>query len=158
MRTDLARASVVTVYLLPSLIDRLQPKFLDELKPGARIVTHAFAMQGWKPDRVETVTISSPHLRQGDESTIYLWIVPAQARGRWRGGGWSLRVQQNFQEIEVEASADGKPLAVSEAKLEGTAIAFSGSGWAYRGRVSGKRIAGALTRGGTTTPLVLEQR
>ena len=71
--TDLSRATVVTIYLLPSLIDRLQPKLLDELRPGARIVSHAFAMKGWRPDRVEKVRLRSQYLRQGDESMIFLW-------------------------------------------------------------------------------------
>ena len=151
--TDLSRATVVTIYLLPSLIDRLQPKLLDELRPGARIVSHAFAMKGWKPDRVENVRLRSPYLRQGDESTIYLWIVPAQARGFWRGGEWSLRVQQNFQEIEIEASAGGRTEPVTEARLEGTSISFSGAGFSFRGQVGPSTIAGEMTRAGRASPL-----
>jgi precorrin-6B methylase 2 len=157
MLADLSRATVVTIYLLPSLIDRLQPKFLDELRPGTRIVSHAFAMKGWKPDRVEKVQLRSPHLRQGDESTIYLWIVPAQVRGSWRGGEWSLRVQQNFQEIEIEASAGGRTVPVSEARLQGTAISFSGPGFSFRGEVGPKTIAGEMTRSGRAAPLSLSK-
>jgi precorrin-6B methylase 2 len=151
--TDLSRATVVTIYLLPSLIDRLQPKFLDELRPGTRIVSHAFAMKGWRPDRTESVRTKSPHLRQGDESTIYLWIVPAQARGYWRGGEWSLRVHQNFQEIELEATAAGRSIPVTTAKLEGNAISFSGPDYSFRGQVGAKSITGEMTRGGKATPL-----
>ena len=151
--SDLSRATVVTIYLLPSLIDRLQPKFLDELRPGTRIVSHAFAMKGWKPDRTESVRLRSPHLRQGDESTIFLWIVPAQARGHWRGGEWSLRVHQNFQEIEVEAAAGGRSIPVSEAKLEGSAISFSGPDYSFRGQVGPKSITGEMTRAGKAVPL-----
>jgi SAM-dependent methyltransferase len=132
--TDLSRATVVTIYLLPSLIDRLQPKFLDELRPGTRIVSHAFAMKGWNPDRIEKVHLRSPHLRQGDESTIFLWIVPAQARGYWRAGDLSLRVHQNFQQIEVEATAGG------------SAISFSGPDIAFRGQVGPNSINGEMTR------------
>jgi precorrin-6B methylase 2 len=146
--TDLSLATVVTIYLLPSLIDRLQPKFLDELRPGTRIVSHAFAMKGWTPDRVEKVHLRSPHLRQGDESTIFLWIVPAQARGYWRAGDLSLRVHQNFQQIEVEATAGGRPVTVTEAKLEGAAISFSGPDIAFRGQVGPKSINGEMTRTG----------
>jgi len=151
--TDLSRATVVTIYLLPSLIDRLQPKLMDELRPGARIVSHAFAMKGWKPDRVEQVRIRSPYLRQGDESTIYFWIVPAQARGTWRGGDWRLHVHQNFQEIEIEARVGSRTVAVTEAKIEGTAITFSGAGFSFRGRVESDVIAGELTRAGRPSPI-----
>lgn len=151
--TDLSRATVVTIYLLPSLIDRLQPKLLDELRPGARIVSHAFAMKGWKPDRVAQVRINSPYLPQGDESTIFLWIVPAQARGIWRGGGWRLHVRQNFQEIEIEASVAGREVSISEASLEGNAIAFSGAGFSFRGQVAAAAIAGQLTQAGRALPM-----
>jgi phospholipid N-methyltransferase len=64
--TDLSDASVVTLYLLPDVNLRLRPKLLSELKPGTRIVSHAFDMGDWKPERVEKV----------EGSTIYYWTVP----------------------------------------------------------------------------------
>ncbi|WP_404785788.1 SAM-dependent methyltransferase [Altericista sp. CCNU0014] len=64
--TDLRGASVVTLYLLSSVNLRLRPKLLSELRPGTRIVSHAFDMGDWKPDRVERVA----------GSTIYYWTVP----------------------------------------------------------------------------------
>ena len=152
-RTDLSRATVVTIYLLPSLIDRLQPKLLDELRPGARIVIHAFPMKGWKPDRVEQVRIKSPYQPHSDESTIYLWIVPAQARGVWKAGDWQLRIRQNFQEIEIDTSVAGRAVAVSEAHLEGTAIEFSGPAVSFRGKVAPAAIAGEFTQAGRTSSL-----
>lgn len=156
--TDLSRATVVTIYLLPSLIDRLQPKLLDELRPGARIVAHAFPMQGWKPDRVEKLRLSKRHEGQGDESTLFLWIVPAQARGAWHAGGLRLRIYQNFQEIEVEARSDGRMLEVTKATLEGDAIAFSGPGLSFRGRLAADQIVGELTLAGRTTPVVFGRK
>ena len=161
LKTDLRQASVVTVYLLPFLIDQLQPIFLAQLKPGARIVTHAFGMKGWKPDRSETVALSKPHGSRdskGERSEIYLWIVPAQARGRWQAAGWRLAISQNFQEIEVEGDRNGRPLEVTRAKLEGMQISFSGPDFSYRGRVAGNRIAGELTQGGAATPLEFSKR
>jgi SAM-dependent methyltransferase len=68
--TDLREATVVTLYLLPSLNVRLRPKLLAELKPGTRIVSHGFDMGDWKPARTA---------RAGN-SDIYLWIVPERAR------------------------------------------------------------------------------
>jgi precorrin-6B methylase 2 len=158
LRTDVSRATVVTVYLLPFLIDQLQPILLEQLRPGARIVTHAFVMKGWKPDRYEFVHLSKSHPGQGDESRVFLWVVPAQARGEWQGSELRLRIYQNFQEIEVEGDERGHVLRVTEAKLEGSAISFSGADFAYRGRVAGSRITGEFTRGGVTAPLVLEKR
>jgi precorrin-6B methylase 2 len=67
--TDLSEASVVTLYLLGSLNQRLLPKLRHDLKPGSRIVSHAFTMgDQWKPDAERTV----------NGKTIYLWIVPPQ--------------------------------------------------------------------------------
>jgi precorrin-6B methylase 2 len=64
--TDLREASVVTLYLLPEVNLRLRPKLLSELRPGTRIVSHAFDMGDWKPERTENV----------DGRTIYYWTVP----------------------------------------------------------------------------------
>lgn len=63
---DFSRASVVTMYLLPSINLKLRPILLEQLKPGTRIVSHAFDMDDWKPD--QTVTVEG--------RTIYLWTVP----------------------------------------------------------------------------------
>ena len=157
-RTDVSRASVVTIYLLPYMIDRLQPMLLARMRPGARIVTHAFALKSWRPDREETVHLSRRHPGQGDDSRIFLWIVPAQARGEWRAEDLRLRIRQNFQEIQVEGELQGQPLKITQAKLEGTAIQFSGADFSYQGHVAADRVVGELTRGGVATPLVLERR
>lgn len=158
LKVDLSPASVVTIYLLPSLLERLQPRLLAQLRPGSRVVTHAFAMKGWPPDRTELVRLSARHEGQGDESRIFLWVVPAQARGAWRApGGWQLRIQQNYQQVEVEASVAGKLLAVDKARLQGTALAFSGLGFAFHGRVEGGRLSGDLERGGRREALVFER-
>jgi precorrin-6B methylase 2 len=65
-KTDLRNASVVTLYLLSDVNLRLRPKLLSELKPGTRIVSHAFDMGDWKPERTENLA----------GSTIYYWTVP----------------------------------------------------------------------------------
>jgi protein-L-isoaspartate O-methyltransferase len=64
--TDFREATVVTIYLLPGVNLRLRPRLLEQLRPGARIVSHAFDMDDWRPDR--TVTVGA--------STVYLWTVP----------------------------------------------------------------------------------
>jgi SAM-dependent methyltransferase len=65
-QTDFKEATVVTLYLLPDVNLRLRPRLLSELKPGTRIVSHAFDMGDWKPERVEHV----------DGRNIYFWTVP----------------------------------------------------------------------------------
>ena len=129
---DLSEATVVTVYLLPALMMKLQSRFIDELAPGTRIVSHAFGMAGWAPDRSETVRLRQRHPGQGDESRLHLWVVPADVRGLWRGAGLELRIEQNYQRIEVEGART--------ASLSGRDIAWDG----FKGRVEGNRIVGEL--------------
>jgi protein-L-isoaspartate O-methyltransferase len=64
--TDLSPATVITLYLLPDMNERLRPKLLRELRPGARIVSHDFPIGSWKPDVVSRVR----------NRTIYLWRIP----------------------------------------------------------------------------------
>jgi precorrin-6B methylase 2 len=136
LTADLGPASVVTLYLLPGLISKLQPRFIYELKPGTRIVAHAFGMAGWKPDRTETLRITEPHPGQGPESKIYLWIVPAEARGVWRGGGHELRIEQNYQQIDIDGA--------KQARLSGKDISWQLGEARFTGVVEGDRMAGEL--------------
>jgi SAM-dependent methyltransferase len=64
-KTDLSEATVITLYLLPEVNLQLRPKLL-QLKPGTRIVSHAFDMGDWKPEKTLQV----------DGKTIYYWVVP----------------------------------------------------------------------------------
>ena len=157
LEADISKATVITVYLLPSLIGKLQPRFIYELKPGTRIVSHSFTMAGWKPDRMEDMRVTSPHPGQGDESTLYLWVVPAEARGAWRGGGWRLRIDQSYEDIEIEGSAAGKAVAFSGARIRGRDISWEADGRRFRGRVAGSKIVGELEGGGDRTPLELQR-
>jgi precorrin-6B methylase 2 len=150
LTADFSKASVVTVYLLPQLIGELQPRFLATLKPGTRIVSHAFRMAGWRPDRTETLRLSGPHPGQGDESTLHLWVVPADVRGTWAGDGLRLRIEQNYQEIEIEGA--------SGATLRGAEIAWQSPQGRFRGRVQGARIVGEWTADGRSRALTLRRR
>ncbi|MBE3134568.1 MAG: methyltransferase domain-containing protein [Acidobacteria bacterium] len=67
--SDFHEATVVTLYLLPSLNLKLRPKLLRDLKPGTRIVSHAFDMGDWQPE--QTIDV--------DGRTVYMWTVPKPA-------------------------------------------------------------------------------
>jgi len=69
-KQDISDATVVTLYLLPSLNVKLVPQ-LKKLKPGSRIVSHAFDMRGYKPDK--KITYRTKDDREVD---IYLWTIP----------------------------------------------------------------------------------
>jgi hypothetical protein len=79
---DLSPASVVTLYLLPSLNVKLIPQ-LEKLKPGCRIVSHDFDMKGVKPDQV--ITLDANGDPYGDH-TIYLWTTPLKRRRKRKVG------------------------------------------------------------------------
>jgi SAM-dependent methyltransferase len=139
---DLSQATVVTAYLLPDLMWRLMPRFVGELRPGARIVSHAFSMPGWAPDRVEKLRVVSSEPGQGATSTLYLWIVPANARGEWQSGEERIRIAQSYQQISVEGA--------TLARLRGREISWEMPGRRFEGRVEGKRIVGRLQTGAGT--------
>ena len=151
---DISQATVVTIYLLPGLINQLQPRFLEELKPGTRVVSHAFTMTGWRPDRSEAVRLQREHAGQGMESRLFLWVVPAKARGDWRAGSLELRISQNFQQIEVEV---GKALA-KRAALEGKNISWETDDARFDGVVEGASMRGELTRNSQKKSVVFEKR
>ncbi len=71
---DISKATVMTMYLLTDINLRLRPKILDGLKPGSRIVSHAFSMGDWEPDQQDAV----------DGRNIYFWYVPAKVAGKWQ--------------------------------------------------------------------------
>jgi SAM-dependent methyltransferase len=71
LTADLSAASVVTLYLLSSSNERLRPLLMRQLKPGARIVSHAFSMgRDWPADKVDQFVSA-----RGDEVTLYLWNI-----------------------------------------------------------------------------------
>ena len=68
---DISAATVVTLYVLNELNLKLRPKLLRELKPGTRVVSHAFNMGDWKPERQVSVA----------DTAVYLWRIPPRAAG-----------------------------------------------------------------------------
>ena len=148
-QVDFSRANVVTLYLLPSLNLKLRPTLL-RMKPGTRVVSHAFSMDDWQPDQTESV----------EGRTAYLWIVPAPVEGTWRwsaasGGAreFELSLNQRFQKVEGLVRLDGKMGQLRDARLNGDQISFTVHEVAgtrgtlqreYSGRVNGNTIEGTV--------------
>jgi SAM-dependent methyltransferase len=65
---DFSEATVVTLYLMPQVNLKLKPILWEQLKPGTRVVSHAFTMGDWEPEETRTV----------DGSTIYFWRIPTK--------------------------------------------------------------------------------
>jgi SAM-dependent methyltransferase len=120
-KTDLSRATVITMYLLPGVNMRLRPVLLG-LKPGTRIVAHDFDLGDWKPDVKVTI-----------RKNAMLWVVPAKVDGRWRlqlplpagAQTWDLDIRQKYQEIDgVVRVADRPPAGFWQASLRGDKVSF----------------------------------
>lgn len=144
-QTDFSKATVLTLYLLPSLNLKLRPTILD-MKPGTRVVSHAFTMDDWQADQVDSA----------DGRTAYLWIVPAKVAGTWKidvGGGrnYEAHFTQQFQNIGGSAKSAGKVVKFSNGKLRGDTITFSvddaNARRDFTGRVEGNRITGTVKSG-----------
>jgi SAM-dependent methyltransferase len=150
--SDFSEATVITMYLLPSLNVKLRPKLL-EMRPGTRIVSHAFNMEDWQPDQTATV--------EGRDA--YLWIVPARVGGSWTlstpaGNGaetWQLTLAQQFQRLTGGVKGGGRSFDLIDPKVTGSAVKFAfvdGNGIRreFNGRASGNRMEGTTqTQGGT---------
>jgi len=133
--TRLSDATVLTMYLLTQINLDLRPRLLAELKPGTRIVSHAFDMGNWKPD----VDSDIGH-RQ-----VFMWIVPAKAAGRWAGllgtASLSLDLQQEYQYLSGSADIAGRTVAVREGWLHGTEMHLTLSdGRKLRGCIDGEQM------------------
>ena len=149
---DVSRATVVTMYLLPSVNRRLRPRLLQQLRPGARIVAHDFDLEDWQPDQKSTV-----------RKNVFLWIVPAQVGGRWRTNvvlpsgerSFEIEIRQKFQEIDGFVRYDKRNTGLWNARLSGDRIRFVivdsfgpvESNLYFEGRVAGDVIEGVIQRG-----------
>jgi hypothetical protein len=116
-QTDLREATVVTLYLLPTLNVKLRPKLYAELKPGSRVVSHAFDMGSWKPDSTFMVGTSA----------VFYWVIPANVGGEWAltapgGKEYTLRLTQKFQHVEGTAELNGKSVPVNAAGVHGDKV------------------------------------
>ena len=148
-QTDFSKANVLTLYLLPSLNVKLRPTILN-MRPGTRVVSHAFTMDDWQADQVDS----------SEGRTAYLWIVPAKVAGTWKidvtGGGarsYEATFLQQYQNIGGSARADNKSVPFSNGKLRGEAITFTIAEDAntkrdFTGRVSGNRMEGTVNGAG----------
>ena len=111
-------------------------------------------MTGWRPDGRETMRIAKPHPGQGDESPLFLWIVPAEVRGVWQAEA-RIRIHQNFQEIELEGRLLGRDITTSRASLRGRDVLWDANGLRFQGRLQGERTGELCWGRERREPLVL---
>ncbi|HWP23447.1 MAG TPA: SAM-dependent methyltransferase, partial [Candidatus Binatia bacterium] len=133
--SDFSQATVITMFLLPSINMKLRPKILG-LKPGTRIVSNTFDMEDWKPD--ETASAEGC----ANWCTAHLWIVPAKVDGRWKTDQGELTLKQTFQMLSGTLRNGNVTAPISNAKMLGEQIVFTAGGVQYTGRVNGDTMEG----------------
>jgi SAM-dependent methyltransferase len=117
-KEDFSKATVVTLYLLPDLNLKLRPILL-KMKPGTRVVSHAFTMGDWEADQ---------EIEAGQRG--YFWIVPANVAGDWVIDGIEtqnkvvLNLVQRYQRIGGSLTVGGKTQPILNPSLEGDKLSF----------------------------------
>ena len=118
---DFTEASVLTLYLLPDVNLKLRPIILNKMKPGTRVVSHAFTMGDWRPDNQDVI----------DGEALYFWTVPAKIAGgwEWKIGADSYRVDlsQQFQVITGTMHGPGGQSQLLNTVVKGEDFRFDAS-------------------------------
>jgi SAM-dependent methyltransferase len=165
--TDVSRATVMTIYLLPEVNLMIRGRLLATLRPGTRIVSHDYGMGNWAPDYETELAAPGKTVGLGQRSKIYYWVVPGRAAGRWlwrlapegKPADFELALQQSFQKIEGTVRSGGRSARVEKPGLSGEDIRFAiqidGATHEYSGRIVNHAIDGKvrIVRGGQAREL-----
>jgi len=138
--TDLSKATVITMFLLPEINLKLRPKILN-LKPGTRVVSNSFTMEDWEADQTEHISGECTSW-----CTALLWIVPAKVEGTWTTPQGDLTLKQEFQKLQGTLGS-----TKIEGKMNGDQITFTAGKSKYTGKVNGNTIQGTIDGGGSWT-------
>jgi SAM-dependent methyltransferase len=134
-QADISRATALVLFLIPSNLEKLMPKFL-ELAPGTRIVSNTYEIGGgWQPDETDSVTPCASWC------VAHLYIVPGRAAGTWRMPQGELTLTQDFQYLAGTYQVNGASVPV-EGQLRGNEIRFTINKVEYTGRIDGDRMEG----------------
>ena len=139
--SDFSQATILTMFLLSDMMLKLQPKIFD-MRPGTRVVSNSFYMDGWPPD--ETAKL-------GDCKTwctAHLWIVPAKVEGTWRLPQGELTLKQDFQDLSGTLASAGQSVPVLFGGVRGEQITFTAGGAQYSGRITGSTMQGTVRGAG----------
>ena len=161
-KTDIRKATVLTMYLLPNTVNMLKDKLLSELNPGTRILSHDYPLSGWIPEKYVQMDLEDKVAISGVTTTlIYLYVVPAKADGSWSAKlpanlskePVRLNLKQQITRISGTARVTGKDVPLEEGKLRGERFTFKlavgGQTYDFTGTVKGQSIEGTVEGGGT---------
>jgi SAM-dependent methyltransferase len=143
-KEDFSKATVLTLFLLPSLNVQLRPTIL-EMKPGTRVVSNAFDMGDWEADQSFNA--------EGDCHSwcrAHYWMVPAKVEGRWVLADGELTLTQKYQKLTGTLKSGNVVAPLAEgAKMAGEEITFTAGGKKYTGKVNGNTMEGTIDGGGS---------
>jgi hypothetical protein len=157
-KADLSKATVITLYLLPSMMVNLRSKIFLEAQPGTRVVSHDYNFDEWRPDDHIVLDVPEKEKVNGvPKATILLWIVPAKVSGKWQvqldsGEKYELALRQTYQVVTGSVEGEGAASKLGQVALRGKEINFTfGEGAArrqFRGSVSADAMQGSASLGG----------
>jgi SAM-dependent methyltransferase len=134
--TDLSKASVITMFLLPDINLKLRPKILA-LKPGTRIVSNTFTMGEWEPD-VKIEMNGQPGC-DGSYCTVLHWVVPRKVAGTYKVAQGEVTLKQEFQMLTGTLVTDAGTVSL-KGRVRGEEIEFAAGDKKYRGRINAGRL------------------
>ncbi|MEK6593585.1 MAG: methyltransferase domain-containing protein [Pseudomonadota bacterium] len=131
--TDVSRATVLTIYLLPEVNLMVRSRLLAMLKPGTRMVSHDYDFGEWPPDLSLVMDAPGKPVGRDQKSKVFYWMVPAKASGKWRwqfavegkAQDFELDLNQKFQKIDGTLTVGGRKAGIEDARLMGEQISFA---------------------------------
>lgn len=170
--TDISKATLVTMYLLPDIVLQLRPKLLATLKPGTRIASHDYHLGDWRPDHMRVVDSGGE-----ERSIVYAWTVPAKVAGKWTwdvaysryfNGVTPMRaeIEQRYQDLSGGMIGQGGFVPIRAGVASGTKVSFSVTSeiddvvvdQTYVGTISGNEINGTVHLSGSVKPVEIPWR
>jgi len=168
---DIKDASVVMLYLLPRFVTRLVPRLREELRPGARIVSHDYPLSPWPPDKELSMDVPEKEMISGTTWTrLFYYVVPARVQGVWdltlpkalAGAPLRLQITQEPHTVGGFVRDGNAELYLRDLTVRGERIRF---GLLYKrrlialeGSVNGKTMAGEMRSGSAREPWTARYR
>ena len=160
-KTDIRKATVLTMYLLPNTVNMLKDKLLNELNPGTRILSHDYPLTGWIPEQYRQFDLEDKVAVTGVTTTlIYMYVVPAKAEGAWTARlpanlskePVRLDLKQQITRVSGSARIGGRDLPLMDARLRGERLTFKlaldGRTYDFSAMVKGPAIEGSVDGAG----------
>jgi hypothetical protein len=159
-KTDIRKATVLTMYLLPNTVNMLKDKLLAELRPGTRVISHDYPLSGWIPEQYRQFDLQDKIEISGVATTlIYLYMVPARAEGAWSAklpaklskAPVRLALKQQITRVSGTARVGGEEILLQEGRLRGERFTFKlalgGQTYDFAGTIRNGAIAGTVDGG-----------